>query len=92
VPGNRDAPTVAAPAATIPFVRNARRLVGRFMLFCDFFIAFPLFQEIVFECLASIISLNHHEFISVTKPMRQQGQNPGSKRQSLMILVLSISS
>jgi len=61
VPGNRDAPMVAAPAATIPFVRNARRFVGRFMLFSDFFIAFPLFQEIVFELFGPSISLSRLE-------------------------------
>jgi hypothetical protein len=52
---------VAAPAATIPFVRNERRLVGRFMLFSDFFIAFPLFQEIVFESFGSGILLSRLE-------------------------------
>jgi hypothetical protein len=36
---------VAAPAATIPFVRNVRRFVPRFMLFSDFFIVSPLLQE-----------------------------------------------
>jgi hypothetical protein len=46
VPGNIDAPIVAAPAATIPFVKNARRLVGRFILISDFFIGFsPFFLE-----------------------------------------------
>jgi hypothetical protein len=45
VPGSRDAPMVAAPAATIPFVRKARRFVPLFMLFSDFFIVSPLLQE-----------------------------------------------
>jgi len=61
VPGNRDAPIVTAPAATIPFVRNARRLVGRFVLFSEFFIAFPLFPKIVFELFGPSISLSRLE-------------------------------
>ncbi len=61
VPGNRDAPIVMAPAATIPFVRNARRLVGRFVLFSEFFIAFPLFLKIVSESFGSGISLSRLE-------------------------------
>jgi len=52
---------VAAPAATIPFVRNARLFVGRFILFSAFFIAFPLFQEIVFELFGPGISLSRLE-------------------------------
>jgi hypothetical protein len=52
---------VAAPAATIPFVRKARRLVGRFILFSDFFIAFLLFQEIVFELFGPGIPLSRLE-------------------------------
>src|SRR6266436_3622851 len=75
VPGNRDAPIVTYPAATIPFVRNARRLVGRFVLFSEFFIAFPLFPKIVFESFGPGISLSrlgltltplHHQSLCLT--------------------------
>jgi hypothetical protein len=61
MPGKSDAPIVAAPAATIPFVKNARRLVGRFILISDFFMDFSPFPKIEFELFGPGISLSRFE-------------------------------
>jgi hypothetical protein len=58
-PGNSAAPIVAAPAATIPFVKNARRFVTRFTLLSGFFIIFPLYlkNRVRIVCITRIAEL-----------------------------------
>jgi hypothetical protein len=45
VTGKNAAPIVAAPAATIPFVKNSRRFVACFTLLPDFFIILPVYPK-----------------------------------------------